>query len=111
MPESGLARNMVGLWGMSDVGPVTVITENGALPCPVPATRHLLEQAQEQVTQPMSTNRDKLDALAQELLKRETLEHDEAYAVAGIEPHPNQRLMARLIKPQPEPNVSVDTAT
>ena len=74
-----LARSMVGLWGMSDViGPVTVITEDGQLPLPgasdiSPVTqqlvdeevRHLIETAHEQVTQLMSANRDKLDALAQ----------------------------------------------
>ncbi len=94
-----LARNMVGLWGMSDViGPVTVITENGQLPLPgasdiSPVTqqlvdeevRRLIENAHEQVTQLMSANRDKLDALAGALLERETLEQDEAYAAAGIE--------------------------
>jgi cell division protease FtsH len=97
-----VARHMVGLWGMSDViGPVTVITEDGQLPLPgasdiSPVTqqlvdeevRHLIEQAHEQVTQLMSANRKKLDALAHALLERETLEQDEAYAAAGIElPH------------------------
>jgi cell division protease FtsH len=94
-----LARSMVGLWGMSDViGPVTVITEDGQAPLPgasdiSPVTqqlvdeevRHLIEQAHEHVTQLMSANRAKLDALAQALLERETLEQDEAYAAAGIE--------------------------
>jgi cell division protease FtsH len=93
-----LARNMVGLWGMSDViGPITVITENGGSPlsgagdvCPVTQqlvdeeVRHLIEQAHEQVTQLTSSNRDKLDALAQALLDHETLDQDEAYAVAGV---------------------------
>ena len=95
-----LARNMVGLWGMSDViGPVTVITEDGGLPIPgaseiSPVTqqlvdeevRHLIEAAHEEVTRLMCANREKLDALAQALLDRETLEQDEAYAAAGIEP-------------------------
>ena len=95
-----LARNMVGLWGMSDViGPVTVIPENGQVPFPgaseiSPVTqqlvdeevRHLIEAVHEEVTQLMSANRNKLDALAQALLEHETLEQDEAYAAAGIEP-------------------------
>jgi cell division protease FtsH len=94
-----LARNMVGLWGMSDViGPVTVITENGAIPLPgasdiSPVTqqlvdeevRHLIEAAHEHVTQLMSANRDKLDRLARALLENETLEQDDAYAAAGIQ--------------------------
>ncbi|HYB25111.1 MAG TPA: hypothetical protein VEF89_00705 [Solirubrobacteraceae bacterium] len=93
-----LARNMVGLWGMSDViGPITVIIEDDGLPLSAlgdvsPVTqqlvdeevRHLIEQAHEQVTQLMSSNREKLDALAQALLDRETLDQDEAYAVASI---------------------------
>ena len=93
-----LARNMVGVWGMSDViGPVTVITEEGQLPFPgasdiSPQTqqlvddevRHLIEQAHEQVTQLMSAHRDQLEALATALLDHETLEQDEAYAAAGI---------------------------
>ena len=99
-----IARNMVGLWGMSDViGPVTVITEDGSIPLPgasdiSPVTqqlvdeevRHLVAQAHEQVTQLMSSHRDQLDALADALLAHETLDQDDAYAAAGIQPpqHP-----------------------
>jgi cell division protease FtsH len=93
-----LARNMVGVWGMSDlIGPVTVITEDGQLPIPgasdiSPQTRqlvdeevrHLIERAHEQVTQLMSDHRAQLDSLATALLEHETLEQDEAYAAAGI---------------------------
>jgi cell division protease FtsH len=93
-----LARNMVGVWGMSDlIGPVTVITEDAQLPLPgasdiSPQTqqlvdeevRHIIEQAHEQVTQLMSDHRDQLEALASALLERETLEQDDAYAAAGI---------------------------
>ena len=91
---------MVGLWGMSDViGPITVITEDDGIHLPgasdiSPVTqqlvdeevRHLIEAAHEEVTQLMSANREKLDALAQALLDHETLEQDDAYAAAGIEP-------------------------
>jgi cell division protease FtsH len=94
-----LARNMVGRWGMSDViGPVAVISDQGGFSLPgagdvSPVTqqlvdeevRHLIEQAHEQVTQLMSSNRAKLDALAQALLDRDTLDQDEAYAVAGVQ--------------------------
>jgi cell division protease FtsH len=93
-----LARNMVGLWGMSDViGPVAVISEDGHVPIPGAAdispvtqqlldeeVRHLIEGAHEQVTELMRANLDKLEALAQALLEHETLEQDEAYAAAGI---------------------------
>ena len=66
-----LARNMVGVWGMSDViGPVTVVTERAPadprcerhLPCTQQLVdeevRHLIEHAHEQVTQMMSAHRD-----------------------------------------------------
>ncbi len=112
-----LARNMVGLWGMSDViGPVTVITEEGGMPMPgasdiSPATRqlvddevrHLIDIAHEQVTQLMGANRDKLDALAQALLEHETLEQDEAYAAAGIE-------CPAAPTPDPTPDEATDRA-
>jgi len=95
-----IARNMVGVWGMSDViGPVTVITEESQLPLPgasdiSPATRqlvdeevrHLIERCHEHVTQLMSANRDRLDALARALLEHETLDQDEAYDAAHIKP-------------------------
>ncbi len=97
-----LARNMVGLWGMSDVvGPVAVITEDSGLGIPgaseiSPVTqqlvdeevRHLIETAHEEVTKLLGADVEKLDALAQALLAQETLEQDEAYAAAGIEPSP-----------------------
>jgi cell division protease FtsH len=95
-----LARNMVGLWGMSDaIGPVTVVTEQAQFPLTGAAdispvtrqlvdeeVRHLIDHAHQQVTELLCDNRDKLEALAQALLDRETLEQDEAYAAAGIEP-------------------------
>ncbi|HZE06506.1 MAG TPA: cell division protein FtsH, partial [Solirubrobacteraceae bacterium] len=94
-----LARNMVGMWGMSDIiGPVSVIADESQLPIPgasvvSPQTqqlldeeiRHLISQAHEQVTQLMSAHRDQLDSLAAALLERETLEQEAAYAAAGIE--------------------------
>ena len=93
-----LARNMVGLWGMSDViGPVTVISEDDHMSFPGASdvsavtqqlvdeeVRHLIGRAHEDVTQLMSAHRGQLDALAVALLTHETLEQDEAYAAAGI---------------------------
>jgi cell division protease FtsH len=96
-----LARNMVGLWGMSDViGPLVVIAEDGQVPVfpggelISPATQelldkevcHLVEEAHEQATQLLSANRERLDALAEALLENETLEQDEAYAAASVQP-------------------------
>ena len=96
-----LARKMVGLWGMSDViGPLALIGEDG--PAALypgaeeisPATRQLIDEevrrlvddAHERVTHLLGSNRGKLDALAQALLDHETLDQDEAYATAAIEP-------------------------
>jgi cell division protease FtsH len=77
---------------------VTVILEEGHVPFPgasevSPQTqqlvdeevRRLIDDAHEQVTQLMSANRDRLDALVEALLEHETLEQDEAYAAAGIQ--------------------------
>jgi cell division protease FtsH len=81
------------------IGPVTVITEEGQMPLPgasdiSPVTqqlvdeevRHLIARAHEQVTQLMSSHRGQLDALAEALLAHETLDQDDAYAVAGLPP-------------------------
>ncbi len=103
-----LARNMVGVWGMSDlIGPVTVITDEGQLPLPgasdiSPQTqqlvdeevRHLIERSHEQVTQLMSDHRSQLDSLAEALLAHETLEQDEAYAAARIPMRGEARLVS-----------------
>jgi cell division protease FtsH len=57
---TGLARQMVGRWGMSDaLGPVAVIVTL------------------------LTENRPRLDALASALLEHETLDEDDAYAAAG----------------------------
>jgi cell division protease FtsH len=92
---------MVGLWGMSNVvGPLVVIAEDEQMPLypgaeeVSPATRqlvdeevrHLVEDAHEQVTRLLSANHEKLDALTQALLDRETLDQDEAYATAHMQP-------------------------
>ncbi len=97
-----LARNMVGLWGMSDkIGPVAVIPEEreaqllpGAAETSA-ATQELvdqevqriIEEAHEEVRHLLEANRDKLDSLAQALLECETLDEAEAAAAAGID-HP-----------------------
>jgi cell division protease FtsH len=93
-----LARNMVGLWGMSErVGPLAVIPENGQVALPGASTfspdtaklvdeevRRLVDDALDGVRDLLTGNRDKLDALAEALLEHETLDTDDAYAAAGI---------------------------
>jgi cell division protease FtsH len=95
-----LARNMVGLWGMSDtIGPVAVVPEEpqtSYLPGMTETSqataqlvdeevRRIVEDAREEVTRLLSDHRDQLDGLAEALLAHETLDEDEAYAAAGIE--------------------------
>ncbi len=105
-PESDLeqataiARQMVGRWGMSDtVGPVSVLPRDGEHAWPADPSgpsddtrklvddevRRILDDCSGTASQVLADNRDKLDALAQALLQRETLEEEEAYAIAGVE--------------------------
>jgi cell division protease FtsH len=96
---TAIARQMVGRWGMSDaLGPVTVLPSDGQGPL-LPGTsetseatrrlideevRRLVEGAHEDVTRLLSDHREQLDALAQALLKSETLDALDAYAAAGV---------------------------
>jgi cell division protease FtsH len=96
---TGLARQMVGRWGMSAaVGPVTVIPRDGAGPFLPGAAevspdtqrlvdeevRRIVAEASEEVVTLLRENRTRLDALANALLERETLDEDDAYAAAGV---------------------------
>jgi cell division protease FtsH len=94
-----IARNMVGRWGMSDaIGPVAV-TEGRSDGVLLPGvehtsgvtqqmvddeTRRIVEAAESEVVSLLTRERSRLDALANALLERETLDQDEAYEVAGI---------------------------
>ena len=97
---TAIARQMVGRWGMSDtVGPVSVLPRDGQQAWPGDPSgpseetrklvddevRRILDDCSGAASQVLADNRDKLDALAQALLSRETLEEEEAYAIAGVE--------------------------
>jgi cell division protease FtsH len=94
-----VARGMVGRWGMSDaVGPIAVTDgrQGGVLlPGTTPASeptqelvdnevRRIVEEAERDVIRLLEEHRVQLDALANALLDRETLDQEEAYAVAGV---------------------------
>jgi cell division protease FtsH len=96
-----VARGMVGRWGMSDaVGPIAVTDgrQDGALlPGTVPASeptqelvdqevRRIVEESEREVIRILAEHREQLDALANALLDRETLDQQEAYEVAGVSP-------------------------
>ena len=94
-----VARGMVGRWGMSDaVGPIAVTDgrQDGVLlPGTVPASeptqelvdaevRRIVEEAEQEVVGLLTRERDRLEALANALLERETLDQPDAYDVAGV---------------------------
>jgi cell division protease FtsH len=109
---TGLARQMVGRWGMSDaVGPVAVLPRDGSGPLlpgvaeVSPQTQKLVDdevrrivaEAHEQVVTLLKENRARLDGLADALLEHETLDEEDAYAAAGLtrpEPVPAGQLTA-----------------
>ena len=93
-----LARNMVGRWGMSDrIGPVTVFDDRtvDALGRPQVAestlelvdseVRRIIDECYAAAVDQLKQNRERLDALTEALLVKETLEESDAYEVAGIE--------------------------
>ena len=98
-----IARGMVERWGMSEkVGFLTVTPQNGQSPLlpgadPVSEAtqelvdaevRRIVDEEQEATERLLATNRDRLDALAEALLKCETLDEADAYAAAGISRDP-----------------------
>ena len=95
-----VARGMVGRWGMSEaIGPLAVtdghadgaLLPGAATPAPETQklvddeTRRIVEQAEAEVMELLRRERARLDALAEALLEKETLEQAEAYEVAGVE--------------------------
>jgi cell division protease FtsH len=98
-----IARRMVGRWGMSrELGPIALLPSEPQSPLFPGAretsertqqrideeVRRIVEEAYADVTQLLSDNRDKLDALTDALLESETLDEPEAYAAAGV-PRPS----------------------
>jgi cell division protease FtsH len=99
---TGIARAMVGRWGMSrNIGPIAVLpseTNGPLLPGASevsPDTQRLIDQevqrivdeGHQQVTALLTQHRDKLETLVAGLLRDETLDQDAAYAAAQVDPH------------------------
>jgi cell division protease FtsH len=96
-----VARAMVGRWGMSAaIGPISVLpgaaseaASPQALSLLSGETRELFDAEVRRIADDgyaraldlLREHRDKLDALVEALLERETLEEAEAYAIVGIE--------------------------
>jgi len=92
---TGIARSMVGRWGMSDrVGRISVLPPEGdprmygvseATLDAVDAEVHrLVDECYRQATALLSSNRRRLDALVVQLLEHETLDETAAYEAAGL---------------------------
>jgi cell division protease FtsH len=94
-----VARGMVGRWGMSDaIGPIAVTDGRAGgplLPGAEPASettqelvdqevRRIVDESERDVIELLERERDRLEALANALLERETLDQPEAYEVAGV---------------------------
>jgi cell division protease FtsH len=95
-----IARGMVGRWGMSEaIGPIAVTEgrEDGFLLPGVGAaspatqetvdaeTRRIVETAEGEVVDLLERERHRLEALANALLERETLDQTDAYRIAGVD--------------------------
>ena len=87
---------MVGRWGMSSaIGLVAVLPADGAVSWSEPASprtlellddevRRTIETAYDEVVALLAAERPRLDALAEALLERETLDQIDAYRIAGL---------------------------
>jgi cell division protease FtsH len=99
---TGIAREMVGRWGMSEkLGPVTLLPSDGQGPFlpgaaeTSPQTQwlvdqevqHLVEASHATVTKLLAAHRPQLENLARSLLAEETLDEPAAYAAAGVATH------------------------
>jgi cell division protease FtsH len=100
---TGIAKQMVGRWGMSDkVGMLSALpdprreqppslggdgTSSATRELVETEARRILDQGYEQALQTLRANRHRLDALAKALLRSETLDAADAYRAAGI-PYP-----------------------
>jgi cell division protease FtsH len=100
---TGIARQMVGRWGMSSaLGPVAVLPRDGSGPFlpgaaeVSPHTQQLLddevhrvvEQSHGEVVALLKENRHRLDSLVAALIEHETLDEEDAYAAAGVQRTP-----------------------
>jgi cell division protease FtsH len=102
---TGIARNMVGRWGMSEaIGPLTVLPAGDRgplLPGASDVSAHtqqvideevhkIVADAYKQVVTLLNEKRPQLDGLAKALLEHETLDEDDAYAAAGVAHEPSE---------------------
>ncbi len=93
---SRIARSMVGRWGMSErIGTLSVLPaegdprsagiSDGLLDVVDEEVRRIVDECYSEARRTLRQNRDKLDSIVSELLRRETLDEPEIYAAAGLE--------------------------
>ena len=115
---TGIARQMVGRWGMSAaIGPIAVIPSDSQGPL-LPGVsevseatqelidsevRKIVDEAYQGVTELLTEHRDKLDSLTARLLELETLDMVDAYAAAGVTA---PRSAAAIAAAEEEPSVA-----
>jgi cell division protease FtsH len=92
---TNIARAMVGRWGMSErIGPVSVLpregdprmmgVSDGLLDAVDDEVRRIIDECYAEAARQLHDNRDKLDAIVEQLLLHETLDEPDVYAAAGI---------------------------
>jgi cell division protease FtsH len=95
---TSLARNMVGRWGMSkEIGPVAILDDRTrdafgrpevsehTLQLVDAEVRRIIDDCYTTAVARLGEHRNKLEALTQALLEKETLEEEDAYRIAGVE--------------------------
>ena len=107
---TALVRQMIGRWGMNaTIGMVAVLPQDGGTwgELASPRTLELLDEqvrrtveaAYDDVVALLAAERLRLDALAETLLERETLDQIDAYRIAGLAERPAGRLISRTARP------------
>ena len=107
---TGIARQMVGKWGMSEkVGPMQVLNDqidprsNGiaeeTLALLDDETRRIIGECQQKAIALLQEHRSQLEAIVAALLEHETLDEEQVYAAAGIaRPEPSPEVAAAIAK-------------
>jgi cell division protease FtsH len=109
---TGIARQMVGRWGMSEkVGPVYVLSDQidprtegiaeNTLDMVDEEVRRIIGECQTQAVQLLKEHRAQLEAIATALLEHETLDENQVYAAAGIE-RPKSDITMTKINAKPD---------
>jgi cell division protease FtsH len=93
---TGIARGMVGRWGMSErIGPVSVLppegdprmagASEGMLAAVDEEVRRIIDECYARAQELLREHRDKLDGIVDALLVHESLDEVDLYAAAGVE--------------------------